>query len=105
MTKDPLTDQLRRIADAVDARGDHRPWEFPHPDAKAIIDRRRVEKKQFSHSVPVELDLHARLDQYCVDHGNPGAGNVVAAVMDAMLRHHGYPPPTKADHETSGDEQ
>ncbi|MER6116180.1 hypothetical protein [Streptomyces sp. NPDC001743] len=91
-----LSERLRELARSVDAMDEYsqdgEAWLSPHPATRRLIERRGVGREQLNYSVPSDLDLKARVNTYNAEHGNPGAGNVVAAALDAWLRAHGYPP-------------
>ncbi|MQS17412.1 hypothetical protein F7Q99_35830 [Streptomyces kaniharaensis] len=95
-SKVKVADRLRELARAVEAMDEYAQdsdaWLSPHPATRHLIERRGVSREQLNYSVPSDLDLKTRVNTYNAEHGNPGAGNVVAAALDAWLRAHGYPP-------------
>ncbi|MFF3786258.1 hypothetical protein [Streptomyces sp. NPDC001933] len=95
-SKAKVAERLRELARAVEAleeySSDDSAWLSPHPETRQLLERRGVGREQLNYSVPSDLDLKTRVNTYNVEHGNPGAGNLVAAALDSWLRAHGYPP-------------
>ncbi|MFF4531659.1 hypothetical protein ACFY1P_20605 [Streptomyces sp. NPDC001407] len=95
-------DALKRAKDlvaaleAMEEYQDPQEWFTFHEETTDLISRRGKGREQLAYSVPEELALRERVALYCVENENPGAGNLVAAVLDSFLRSHGYPPPGKA---------
>ncbi|MFR9675741.1 hypothetical protein [Streptomyces sp. TR02-1] len=86
---------LREIADALENEDRSRTqpdWSAPHPDTARVLDSRRATKEQLNYSVPQALDLKRRLFALNADQGSPGAGTLVASLLDTALRSLGYPP-------------
>lgn len=94
--KAPLAQRLRQLAEAVESMeeyaGDEGAWLTSHEETRKLIESRRVDREQLNYSVPEALALKQRVNAYNAEHGNPGAGNLVAAILDSWLRAHGYPP-------------
>ncbi len=94
--KAPIAERLRQLTRAVESleeyAGDDDAWLTPHEETRKLIEARRVDREQLNYSVPADLQLKQRVNAYNAENGNPGAGNLVAAILDAWLRAHGYPP-------------
>jgi hypothetical protein len=95
-SNDGIADRLRELALAIDSMeeyaGDSSAWLAPHADTQRLLDTRRVDREQLNYAVPTALDLKQRVNAYNAEHGNPGAGNLVAGALDSWLRAQGYPP-------------
>jgi hypothetical protein len=90
-----IAEQLRALAASIESQeqaSDLAPWSFPHPESERLFETRNIKREQLSYTSPEALQIRERVRAYNADHGNPGSGNVVAGILDAALRAHGYPP-------------
>lgn len=94
-------DLLKRAQDLVAALEsmeeyqDREEWFRLHEDTSDLLSRRGGGREQLNYAIPEALGLKERIALYCMENENPGAGNLVAGVLDAFLRAHGYPPQSK----------
>ncbi|ATM24597.1 hypothetical protein SMD44_p10098 (plasmid) [Streptomyces alboflavus] len=94
-TRAPILKRAEELAAAIRSLAeyqDREDWLTFHPDTEDLISRRGTSRDQLNYSVPEALDLKQRVATYCLENPNPGAGNLVAAVLDSFLRASGYPP-------------